>query len=133
MGRYAAERNKGLVLSDGFYDFLNYLVKYILPGAITLYGLLALQWEWPDSEKVIISATGVITFLGVIIGVSKIGYRGDGDMVLAKNLDGEELNPILYGVGEPDTYLNSKGKRARKFAQFEIIKEEKPLNISSQN
>lgn len=87
MGRYAKAKS-GIALSNGFYDFLSYLTKYILPGLGTLYFGLARIWDFPYGEEVIGSLVLVEAFLGIVIGLSQRTYQGAGEIVFKPDEEG---------------------------------------------
>lgn len=62
-------------LSNKAYDIIKYVATYVLPSIGTLYFALAQVWGLPFGEEVIGSITAVDTFLGGLIGVSKMGYK----------------------------------------------------------
>lgn len=83
-------------MSDKTYDFLNGLVKYVLPGAATLYLALAALWVLPYGEQVSGTIMAITTFLGIIIGISKRSYLAlpptyDGDVLVDAREEGEDL------------------------------------------
>lgn len=65
-------------LSNKAYDIIKYIATYVLPSLGTLYFAIAQVWGLPFGEEVIGSITAVDTFLGGLIGVSKLSYK-DGE------------------------------------------------------
>lgn len=72
-------------LSNKAYDVLKWIAQYFLPAAGTLYFALARIWGFPYAEEVVGTVTAVDTFLGVLLGISKKNYEGDGVMVVNSN------------------------------------------------
>lgn len=72
-------------LTNKVYDFLNHLVRYVLPGSGTLYFTVGQIWGLPYTTEVVGTIAAIATFLGVVIGVSRNGYEGD-DTLLVQDL-----------------------------------------------
>lgn len=78
---------KAPFLSNKWYDYFTWLVRYGLPGTGTLYFTLAQLWGLPAGEQVLGTITAVALFLGVTLGVSARQYsnseeRIDGALVV---------------------------------------------------
>lgn len=74
-------------LSNGTYDFLKWIATYALPGLGTLYFALAQIWGLPYGEQIVGTITALDTFLGVLLGISSVGYEkskkdGDGELLI---------------------------------------------------
>lgn len=61
-------------LSNKTYDVLKWIAQYLLPALGTLYFALASIWGLPYGEQVVGTITALDTFLGVILGISSVGY-----------------------------------------------------------
>lgn len=78
---------KAPFLTNKWYDYLTWLVRYGLPGTGALYFTLAQIWGLPAGEQVVGTITAVALFLGVILGISAKQYRDsdariDGALVI---------------------------------------------------
>lgn len=60
--------------SNKTYDVLKWIAQYFLPALGTLYFALASIWGLPYGEQVVGTITALDTFLGVILGISSVGY-----------------------------------------------------------
>lgn len=90
-----AEATHFFKLSDQVYDVLSGLVKYVLPGAATLYLALAALWVLPAGEQVAGTIMAITTFLGIILGISKRSYLAltpatDGDLLVELQEEGSD-------------------------------------------
>lgn len=61
-------------MSNKMYDVLKWIAMVILPAIGTLYFALAGIWGFPYAEEVVGTITAVVTFLGVVLGVSSAQY-----------------------------------------------------------
>lgn len=104
-----------LKLSNEMYDFLNALVRIILPGAGTAYFGLAEIWGLPRATEVVGSIVVITTFLGVVILLARKGWKVDDELLI----DDHDPNQIVFGFKsgammqnlEHDKTLNLKVKR----------------------
>ena len=62
-------------MSNKVYDTLKWIAMYLLPALGTLYFALAGIWGLPYGEQIVGTITAVDTFLGVILGISKVQYN----------------------------------------------------------
>lgn len=62
-------------LNDKTYDILNLLVRYWLPAAGTFYFAIAQIWNLPHGEAVTGSFLALATFIGAVIGISRVKYH----------------------------------------------------------
>ena len=76
-------------MSNRMYDVLKWIAMVVLPAIGTLYFALAGIWGFPYAEQIGGTITAVVTFLGVLLGVSSAKYKqaeslpleGKGDRV----------------------------------------------------
>lgn len=80
-----ANKESGLVLKNKTYDFLNVLVRYILPALGTLYFGLSQLWGLPAAEEVVGSIVLISTFLGVVIGFARKGWKVDDELMIYRD------------------------------------------------
>lgn len=66
-------------ISNKVYDILKWIAMYLLPALGTLYFALAGIWGFPFGEQVVGTITALDTFLGVILGISSVQYKKNGD------------------------------------------------------
>lgn len=62
-------------LKDRVYDVLRYVANYVLPGLGTLYFALSQIWGLPYGEQIVGTATALVTFLNILLGVSNNAYN----------------------------------------------------------
>ena len=62
-------------LSNKVYDVLKYITQIGLPATGTLYFALSGIWNLPYAEQVVGTITAVVTFLGVLLGISSANYK----------------------------------------------------------
>jgi hypothetical protein len=66
-------------ISNKLYDILKWIAMYLLPALGTLYFALAGIWGFPFGEQVVGTITALDTFLGVILGISSVQYKKNGE------------------------------------------------------
>lgn len=84
-----------MTFNNKVYDVLKWIAMYLLPALGTLYFALASVWGLPYGEQVLGTISAVDAFLGVVLGISKACYSGDGALVLDPEKEDEstiELN-----------------------------------------
>lgn len=62
-------------MSNKVYDVLKWLAMVVLPAIGTLYFALAGIWGFPYAEQIGGTITAVVTFLGVVLGISSAQYK----------------------------------------------------------
>ena len=62
-------------MSNKVYDVLKWITMVALPAIGTLYFALAGIWGFPYAEQVGGTITAVVTFLGVVLGISSAQYK----------------------------------------------------------
>lgn len=63
-------------MSNKVYDILKWITMVVLPAIGTLYFALAGIWDcFPYAEQVCGTITAVVTFLGVVLGISSTQYH----------------------------------------------------------
>lgn len=62
-------------LSNKVYDVLKYITQIGLPAIGTLYFALSGIWNLPYAEQIVGTITAVVTFLGVLLGISSANYK----------------------------------------------------------
>lgn len=63
-------------MSNKVYDVLKWIALIVLPALGTLYFALAGIWGLPFGEQVVGTITAIDTFLGGILGIANITYKG---------------------------------------------------------
>lgn len=66
-----------MVLSNKAYDIIKYIALIVLPAIGTLYFALASIWGLPYGQEVVGTITAIDTFLGALIGISAMNYKGE--------------------------------------------------------
>ena len=64
-----------LLMSDDAYNFMKWIVQYILPGLGVLYAIVAGVTGLPYAEVVLAVVMAVDWFLGIILGISTKQYN----------------------------------------------------------
>ena len=64
-----------LLMSDDAYNFMKWIVQYILPGLGVLYAIIAGATGLPYAEVVLAVVMAVDWFLGIILGISTKQYN----------------------------------------------------------
>ena len=62
-------------MSNKVYDVLKWIAMVVLPAIGTLYFALAGIWGFPYAEQIGGTITAVVTFLGVVLGISSAQYK----------------------------------------------------------
>lgn len=62
-------------MSNKVYDVLKYITQIGLPAVGTLYFALSGIWGFPYAEQVVGTITAIVTFLGVLLGISSANYK----------------------------------------------------------
>ena len=62
-------------LSNKVYDTLKWITTIVLPALGTLYFALSGIWGFPYGEQIVGTITAIVTFLGVILGISNYNYK----------------------------------------------------------
>lgn len=91
-----------MVLNKKVYDTLKWIAMYLLPALGTLYFALASVWGLPYGEEIVGTISAVDAFLGVVLGISKACYGGDGEFVLEKKEDAESEVALVLNFDEND-------------------------------
>lgn len=63
------------ILPNHVYDVLKYVTQIVLPALGTLYFALSDLWGLPKALEVVGTTTAVVTFLGVVLGLSTRSYN----------------------------------------------------------
>ena len=64
-------------LSNKAYDILKWIAQILLPAVGTLYFALAGIWGFPYAEQIVGTITAIDTFLGCLLGISSMRYKGE--------------------------------------------------------
>ena len=62
-------------MSNKLYDVLKWITMVALPALGTLYFALAGIWGFPYAEQIGGTVTALVTFLGVLLGISSSQYK----------------------------------------------------------
>lgn len=67
-------------LPNNVYDILKWVAILLMPALAGLYKSLAATWGLPYAEQIPDTITALQIFLGAILGISAMNYKGgDGD------------------------------------------------------
>lgn len=68
-------------LQNKTYDILKWITTIVLPALGTLYFALSGIWGFPYGEQIVGTITALVTFFGVILGISTHNYnKGEEDV-----------------------------------------------------
>lgn len=95
-----------VALSNKVYDVLKWIATYLLPALGTLYFALAKIWMFPYGEEVVGTITAIDAFLGAILGLSKAGFEGDGDIVVDTTNPDKDVYSLQLN-DDPDKVVRS--------------------------
>ena len=62
-------------LQNRTYDILKWITTIVLPAVGTLYFALSGIWGFPYGEQIVGTITAIVTFFGVILGISTKNYN----------------------------------------------------------
>ena len=66
-------------MSNKVYDALKYITQIGLPALGTLYFALSNIWGFPYAEQVVGTVSAIVTFLGVLLGISSAKYKKESE------------------------------------------------------
>lgn len=66
-------------MSNKVYDVLKYVTQIGLPALGTLYFTLSNIWGFPYAEEVVGTISAIVTFLGILLGISSAKYKKESD------------------------------------------------------
>lgn len=66
-------------MSNKVYDVLKYITQIGLPALGTLYFTLSNIWGFPYAEEVVGTISAIVTFLGILLGISSAKYKKESD------------------------------------------------------
>lgn len=87
-----------MVLGDELYNRLKWLTMIVLPAFATLYLALSIVWGLPKGNEVVATVTALVTFLGIVLGISTMQYNNSG-----QKFDGA-IDVQERGAGEPTLF-----------------------------
>ena len=62
-------------LQNRTYDILKWITTIVLPALGTLYFALSGIWGFPYGEQIVGTITAIVTFFGVVLGISTKNYN----------------------------------------------------------
>lgn len=66
-------------MSNKIYDVLKWIAQIFLPALGTLYFALSRIWGLPFGEEIVGTITAFDAFLGALLGISSMVYRGSNN------------------------------------------------------
>ena len=69
------EVGDNMKMSNKVYDVLKYITQIGLPALGTLYFALSNIWGFPYAQQVVATISAIVTFLGVLLGISSAKYK----------------------------------------------------------
>ena len=64
-----------MIMSNGLYDILKWIVMIVIPALTTAYVGLAAIWGWPYATEVAKTSAVICALLGALLGISTAEYR----------------------------------------------------------
>jgi len=99
MADHKATSEGNLALPTALYDFAKWATLVGLPAASAAYFALAPIWNLPAAEQVVGTLAVITTFLGVVLGISKVSYdRSDKGTDGGLNIDPYDEDNIVKGL-----------------------------------
>ena len=100
------------VLGHKAYETIKWTTQIVLPATGSLYFGLSQTWGFPNGEEAVGTITLVVTFLGVILGLSNHGYkrsdaRFDGDIDITET---EDATKYSLNLNEPPENLSTRSE-----------------------
>ncbi len=71
-----------MTFNNKIYDRVKWVAQYFLPALITLWMSLAKIWGLPYGAEIGATLGAIDLFLGVLLGISKAHYSGEGTLVV---------------------------------------------------
>ena len=65
-------------MSNKLYDILKWISLVFMPALITLYGVIGNTLNLSNTDTILTIAIAFNTFLGSVLGISNLNYKGDG-------------------------------------------------------
>lgn len=66
-------------LQNRTYDILKWITTIVLPALGTLYFALSGIWGFPYGEQIVGTITAIVTFFGVVLGISTKNYNKESE------------------------------------------------------
>lgn len=66
-------------MSNKVYDVLKYITQIGLPAIGALYFTLSNIWGFPYAEEVVGTISAIVTFLGILLGISNAKYKKESE------------------------------------------------------
>lgn len=73
------EVGDNMKMSNKVYDVLKYITQIGLPALGTLYFTLSNIWGFPYAEEVVGTISAIVTFLGILLGISSAKYKKESE------------------------------------------------------
>lgn len=88
------------LLNNQTYNQLKWFTTIILPAFGTMYFALAGVWGLPKAPEVGATVTALVTFLGIVLGISTRAYNNsdekfDGQIIVEKNESGVPMASLI--------------------------------------
>ena len=83
-----------MIIRDRLYDALKWIAQILLPACGTLYFALAGIWGFPYAEQIVGTITAIDTFLGVLLGISKINYNKEQAEIKQDEMEEQEIEIV---------------------------------------
>lgn len=101
------------MITGKLYDYLKWACQVVLPAVGALYVALAGLWGLPSPEEVAGTILAVVTFLGVILGISQVSYKKNVSEGIMYVNEGEEKTTFRLAVDDVDVLPGMQEARFR--------------------
>ena len=76
-----------MIFNNKVYNIIKWIALILLPAISTLIMSLGDIWGFAYKNEVSLTIIAIDTFLGVLIGISTAGYKGDGRLIFENGSD----------------------------------------------
>lgn len=95
------ENDGGFQLSGAMYNKVKWLVTIVMPALMTLYFTIDQTLGLPHTDEVMGISSAVMTFLGVVLGISTKNYNNDdsryfGEIHVAGTDEGAQISHQVF-------------------------------------
>ena len=91
------------------YDTIKHWITIPIPWAACLYYILSLEFPdmFPNGIQVLFGFTALISFFGLLIGISSHLYEGDGTLQIDESGEDKEVYRFVFQE-DPHTFTSKK-------------------------
>lgn len=116
-----------MVFHNKLYNVLKWVALIALPALSTLVIALGDIWGLPYKEQISLTIAAVDTFLGVLLGISTVSYKGEGKLEV---IPGADECVVLFNT---DDALEKAQKSGKVMLEVETVSEKNTTVENSEN